>query len=204
MLTCDDGLASSGAIPIPPAKVLYAAPEENGVTAEDKKRENWRRAHLLPITVPADVPELSVLSQDRDDIIAGMREGFAAAYEALAPVVGLEASGNGMLVAELVFPDADAPTQDSGVQVLPGEKLVQNVVNHDVEEKAKETRLRQRISKRLRRFRKKDHSISIEEVSALGETDNTFSSILPGAGSLPMVMERIQTYLESNTSLSLK
>eukprot|EP00573_Skeletonema_grethae_P001272 CAMPEP_0201687124 /NCGR_PEP_ID=MMETSP0578-20130828/1315_1 /ASSEMBLY_ACC=CAM_ASM_000663 /TAXON_ID=267565 /ORGANISM="Skeletonema grethea, Strain CCMP 1804" /LENGTH=802 /DNA_ID=CAMNT_0048171249 /DNA_START=323 /DNA_END=2731 /DNA_ORIENTATION=- len=206
VLTCDDGLASSEAIPIPPAKVLYAAPEENRVTADEKKRENWRRAHLLPITVPADVPELSVLSQDRDDIIAGMREGFAAAYEALAPVVGLEASGNGMLVAELVFPDGDAPTQDAGVQVLPGEKLVTNVVNHDVEDKPKEPSigLRNRISKRFKRFRNKDHSISFEEVPALGETDNTFSSLLPGAGSLPMVMERIQTYLESNTSLSLK
>lgn len=208
VLTCDDGLASSEAIPIPPAKVLYAAPEENRVSADDKKRENWRRAHLLPITVPADVPELSVLSQDRDDIIAGMREGFAAAYEALAPVVGLEASGNGMLVAELVFPDGDAPTQDAGVQVLPGEKLITNVVNHDVEEKAKEPSigLRNRISKRFRRFRDKDHSTSIEEVSAVGESDNTFSSLLPGlqSGSLPMVWERVQTYLESNTSLSLK
>eukprot|EP00984_Skeletonema_dohrnii_P010000 scaffold3862_cov107-Skeletonema_dohrnii-CCMP3373.AAC.2 len=166
VLTCDDGLGSSEAIPIPPAKVLYAAPEENRVSAEDKKRENWRRAHLLPITVPADVPELSVLSQDRDDIIAGMREGFAAAYDALAPVVGLEASGNGMKVAELVFPDADAPTQDSGVQVLPGEKLALDVVNHNhnVEETAKETRLRHRISKRLNRFRKKDQSISLEEM----------------------------------------
>ncbi len=208
VLTCDDGLASSEAIPIPPAKVLYAAPEENRVTADEKKRENWRRAHLLPITVPADVPELSVLSQDRDDIIAGMREGFAAAYEALAPVVGLEASGNGMLVAELVFPDGEAPTQDAGVQVLPGEKLVKNVVNHGVEEKVKEPNigLRNRISNRLRRFRNRDHGISIEEVSAIGETDNTLASYLPGlqTGSLPMVWERVQTYLESNTSLSLK
>eukprot|EP00986_Skeletonema_menzelii_P008202 scaffold3387_cov148-Skeletonema_menzelii.AAC.2 len=206
VLTCDDGLESSDAIPIPPAKVLYAAPEVNQVSADDKKRENWRRAHLLPITVPADVPELSVLSQDRDDIIAGMREGFAVAYEALAPVVGLEASGNGMKVAELVFPDADTPSQDSSVHVLPGEKLAKNVVSHNVEEAVKRTRLRHRISERLKRFRKKDHSISIEEVSALSETDTTFSLLLPGlqTGSLPMVMERIQTYLESNTSLSRK
>lgn len=201
ILTCDDGLGSSEPIPIPPAKVLYAAPEANGVSADDKKRENWRRAHLLPITVPADVPELSVLSQDRDDIIAGMREGFATAYDVLAPVVGLEASGNGMKVAKLVFPDADAPPQDSGVQLLPGKKLATNVVNHNVEEAAKDTRLRYRISKRLKRFRKKDHSISLEEVSALSETDTVFSSLLPGLqlGSLPMVMGRLQTYLESNT-----
>jgi len=207
VLTCDDGLSSSEPIPIPPAKVLYAAPEANGVSADDKKRDNWRRAHLLPITVPADVPELSTLSQDRDEIIAGMREGFATAYDLLAPVVGLEARGNGMKVAELVFPDADAPPQETGVQLLPGEKLAKNVEKHDVEEKAaNDTRLRQRISKRLKRFRKKDHSISIEEVSALSETDAVFFSLLPGLqlGSLPLVMERLQTYLESNTSVPVE
>ena len=205
VLTCDDGSGSSEAIPIPPAKVLYAAPDVNRVTAEDKKRENWRRAHLLPITVPADVPELSTLSQDRDDIIAGMREGFAAAYDALAPVVGLEASGNGMKVAELVFPDADSPTQDSGVnevQVLPGEKLEKNITNETKATAAKDARIRHRISKRLQRFRKKHHSNPPEEASAQSGTVTNFSSLLPGlqAGSLPMVMERIQTYLESNSS----
>jgi hypothetical protein len=204
VLTCDDGLGSSEPIPIPPAKVLYAASKANGVTADDKKRENWRRAHLLPIVVPADVPELSTLSQDRDDIIAGMREGFATAYDLLAPVVGLEASGNGMLVAEMVFPDADTPPQETSVQLLPGEKLVKKVVNHTVEETAaKGTRLRHRISNRLKRFRNKDHIISVEEVSAHSETDTVFSSLLPGLqlGSLPLVMERLQTYLESNTSV---
>jgi uncharacterized protein YPO0396 len=112
-----------------------------------------------------------------------------------------------MKVAELVFPDADAPPQETSVQLLPGEKLAKNVEKHDVEETAaNDTRLRQRISKRLKRFRKKDHSISIEEVSALSETDAVFFSLLPGLqlGSLPLVMERLQTYLESNTSVPVE
>ncbi|KAL7554560.1 hypothetical protein ACHAWF_018018 [Thalassiosira exigua] len=128
VLICDQGLNSTSAIPIPPAKVLYAAPEANGFpSASEKDRQGWERAHLLPITVPADVPELSVLSQDRDEILAGVRSGFAAAYEALAPVVGLEVgpgSLDGMNVAELIFPDADATTE-SGLdkQTLAGVKL---------------------------------------------------------------------------------
>jgi len=127
VLTCDQGLNSSEAIPIPPAKVLYGEPDQN-VASTDKDRENWDRAHLLPITVAADVPELSTLSQDRDDIVAGMRSGFAAAYDALAPVVGLKSgpdSLDGMKVAELVFPDADAPHEsvlEKQLQ-LAGEKL---------------------------------------------------------------------------------
>jgi hypothetical protein len=128
VLICDQGLNSTEAIPIPPTNVLYAAPEANGVpSASEKDRQEWARAHLLPITVPADVPELSTLSQDRDEILAGVRSGFAAAYDALAPVVGLEVgpgSLDGMKVAELIFPDADATTE-SGLdkQTLAGVKL---------------------------------------------------------------------------------
>lgn len=202
VLTCDDGLSSTEAIPIPPAKVLYAAPEVNKVSSDDKKRENWRRAHLLPITVPADVPELSTLSQDRDDIVSGIRSGFAAAYNALSPVVGLK-PGSGMKVAELVFPEVDE-LHESILQnqvELPGEKLATNV-NNDVKETAKDTRLRHRISKRLRIFRRKnDRNTSFSrEISVFSVTDSeaVISSLLPGLklGSLPLVMERLQTYLE--------
>ena len=110
ILMCDQGLNSTEPIPIPPANVLYAGPSL--ISASDKDRDNWARAHLLPITVPADAPELATLSQDRDDILAGIRSGFAAAYDALAPTVGLQSgpdSLDGMKVAELVFPEADTP-----------------------------------------------------------------------------------------------
>lgn len=127
ILICDQGLNSTEAIPIPPASVLYAGSCPK--SASDKDRNNWSRAHLLPITVPADIPELAVLSQDRDDILAGIRGGFAAAYDALAPTVGLEAgpgSLDGRRVAELVFPKADAPPASvlEKQYLMAGEKLV--------------------------------------------------------------------------------
>ncbi len=210
VLTCDDGLSSSEAIAIPPAKVLYGNPGVNAVSPEEKKRENWNRAHLLPITVAADVPELSTLSQDRDDIIAGIRSGFAAAYDELAPVVGLEA-GSGMKVAELVFPDADELHESVLLNQLelPGEKLAKDVAVHDEvkKETTKVTRFRYRISQRLRRFksRKYDHRNQPlpKEVSTLSNTETALSSLLPGLqlGSLPLVMERLQSYLESNSSV---
>ena len=141
VLTCDEGLDSTEPIPIPPVGVLYAAPAannlRNGPSQEpilDKDRKNWARAHLLPITVAADVPELSTLSQDRDDILAGIRSGFAAAYDMLSPVVGLETgpgSMDGKRVAELVFPEADVPHESVLEQQLelPGEKLDKGIVS---------------------------------------------------------------------------
>ena len=130
ILMCDEGLNSTEPIPIPPAKVLYAAPnvDSSRESTSDYDRETWARAHLLPITVPADVPELLVLSQDREEILAGIRSGFAAAYDALSPVVGLQAgpdSLDGMKIAELVFPEVDAPHESVLEKQIPlaGEKL---------------------------------------------------------------------------------
>ena len=76
VLTCDEGFGSTGHIAIPPTKVLYGGPEER--SEDEKNRRKWKRAHLLPITVPADVPGLGTLEDDRDEIIAGIRSGFAA------------------------------------------------------------------------------------------------------------------------------
>lgn len=133
VLTLDEGLDSKGPIKIPPASVLYASPnnyEDVELLLEKKDRDNWREAHLLPITVAADVPELSTLSQDREDILAGMRSGFAAAFDVLAPVVGIKTvpgSLDGRRVAELVFSEVNGSATDDSVLYnqfeLPGEKL---------------------------------------------------------------------------------
>jgi len=127
VMTCDAGLGSGEAIPIPPPRVLYANPVDEREERGERDRRNWRTAHLLPVTVAADVPELSTLSQDRDDILSGMRSGFAAAYDALAPVVGLGPSAasstlDGMDVAELVFPDVATDWTDGQLE-LQGEKV---------------------------------------------------------------------------------
>ncbi|KAL3806226.1 hypothetical protein ACHAXA_008668 [Cyclostephanos tholiformis] len=234
VLICDQGLNSIEPIPIPPAKVLYAAPEKlsaDGFSSEklstDKDRKKWARAHLLPITVPADVPELSTLSQDRDDILAGIRAGFAAAYDALAPVVGLE-SGLGMMVAQLVFPDVDAP-QESVLEKqfsLTGEKLgkpgqsitptctnvKRSVDSADLSSvRHRNPMFRRLLSvKRVFGFRKLPNGhANVEASKPSGPIRNDSSppvddadvlfSFLPGVrlGSLPLVAERLQTYLES-------
>lgn len=75
VLTCDQGLDAKGPISIPPTEVLYGNPEDK---SDETNRASWKRAHLLPITVPADMPQLGTLEDNRDDIIAGIRSGFAA------------------------------------------------------------------------------------------------------------------------------
>ena len=242
VLICDQGLTSNEPIPIPPAKVLYAAPEElsaDGFSSQrlssDTDRDKWARAYLLPITVPADVPELSTLSQDRDDILAGIRAGFAAAYDALAPVVGLEA-GLGMKVAELVFPDVDAPQESvlekqfplageklgkrlravTGQSIIPtSTRVKENAVGADLSSAPHRNPMFRRLLsvKRVFGFRKRpnDHS-NVEALFSMPTKDDSncpvndadiLLSFLPGVqlGSLPLVAARLQTYLESNSSL---
>ena len=253
VLLCDKGLNSTEAIPIPPAKVLYAAPEEDddessSIRSSERKRENWSRAHLLPIAVAADVPELSTLSDNRDDILAAIRHGFAAAFDALAPVVGLEQGPDaldGMGVAELVFPDADAPHDDESVLekqlLLAGEKLGRGLrtastragdASHDSggtddavaaegadlssapHRGGRFRRLgRVRRAFRLRHRGRGDrvHNNNIDEANPLplplpvevpaslqAHGADKILSFLPGLqiGSLPLVQERLQAYLE--------
>jgi len=235
VLICDHGLNSTEPIPIPPAKVLYGTVEER--SAEEKDRKNWAHAHLLPITVPADIPELAVLSQDRDDILTGIRSGFAAAYDALAPVVGLEAgpdSLGGMRVAELVFPEADAPHESVLLKQfpLPGEKLGKALIaateldiisasaqNRESADTASTSapsrgaRFRRLLSvRRVFRSRRNVSDSAEPEVatpplpdtsvsSSPAQYADTLMSFLPGVqlGNLPMVAERLQTYLESHS-----
>lgn len=231
VLTCDQGLNAEGPIPIPPAGVLYANP---GGSKLEKDRSKWKHAHLLPITVPADVPELSTLSQDRDDILAGIRSGFAAAYDALAPVVGLEIGPDmdGMRVAELVFPAADVPHEsflDEQFE-LPGEKLgkigvspmrsLETTLQHNSESlssdddtssfsRRRAARLRRWITSRraLQRFKREVAEETDTDTVATSQPvvkrSDVIFSLLPGVqlGSLPMVAERIQMYLESHSFL---
>jgi hypothetical protein len=215
VLTCDLGLNSSEPIPIPPAKVLYAAPEEqrsddsSSQVSSDTDRSKWSRAHLLPITVPADVAELSTLSQDRDEILAGIRAGFAAAYESLAPLVGLD-SLNGMMIAELVFPDADAHHSVLDRQrPLAGEKLGKSSRTSSVHDiisaraNVKESTVVSaglspaRYLNRGFGFLNNRDTLIVEDDSRDHDARRLFS-FLPGVqlGSLPLVAERLESHLE--------
>ena len=241
VLTCDAGLDSTEAIPIPPPRVLYANPVDEWEEYGERDRRNWRRAHLLPVTVAADVPELSTLSQDRDDILSGMRSGFAAAYDALAPVVGLGSSSassslDGMDVAELVFPDVTTDWADGQLE-LQGEKVRREERRDGVDAAAaggstdseggevkssgyrsKIQRLlsvRRKLGAALRRRRAveddregKGESIQVgkeldDEHSTSGSGHNYAERILSHLpaiqlGSVPLVAERLQSYLEGS------
>ena len=242
VLTCDAGLGSGGgAIPIPPPRVLYANPVEEWEGYGERDRRNWRKAHLLPVTVAADVPELATLSQDRDDILSAMRSGFAAAYDALAPVVGLGSSAassslDGMDVAELVFPDvatgwADGQLELQGEKVRREERLDGGVGSDAaasgtdpeggevVEATGNRSKIQRLLSVRralgaaLRRRRaleddmeEKGESRHVVEEPDVGHSASgrnyadRILSHLPAVqlGSVPLVAERLQSYLEGS------
>jgi hypothetical protein len=89
-------------VKIPPTKILYGADDAEPVAVDD-----WKRAHLLPITLPFGTPELPALSQDKDEVILAVRHGYAAAFDVLAPIAGLPFDPTvitGEMVAELLFP----------------------------------------------------------------------------------------------------
>eukprot|EP00804_Cyclotella_cryptica_P013986 CCRYP_002497-RA/>CCRYP_002497-RA protein AED:0.02 eAED:0.02 QI:479/1/1/1/1/1/2/37/915 len=222
VLICDEGLDAKGPIAIPPAEVLYGAPDEKSDAVKD--RSQWAKAHLLPITVPADVPELGTLSDSREEILAGIRAGFAAAYDALAPVVGLEISPemDGRKVAELVFPSVYATPESNVQQLLPGEKLNKNslVSINPPASTRKESIQRWLLSKRAflgnQHHRLVNGGVSNENHEGLSEIakitppptpirmlsndPSIIMSYLPAVqlGSVPLVSERLQTYLDTH------
>ena len=112
-LTLDEGRDAGGKgvlLSIPPADILFDGSDLDDV-AQDliKNRSNWkRRAHLLPVAVPRGTQQLSSLSVDRGEIVQGVREGFATAFDLLAPSaagVELDSYLDGSRVANLLFPD---------------------------------------------------------------------------------------------------
>jgi hypothetical protein len=110
LLTLEQGKESlQSPVPVPPPRVLYGSDDLSDETRELRSnRDQWKRAHLLPLKVPPGTPELATLEQDRATVIRAIRGGFAAAFDLFAPAVGVQVQGNltGMQVAELVFPDS--------------------------------------------------------------------------------------------------
>ena len=105
-------------IKIPPTKILYGSDDTEVKTDID----GWKRAHLLPITLPFGTPELPALSQDKDEVILAVRHGYAAAYDVLAPIAGLPYDSTtitGERVAELLFPmgEDDVDVLDKRVKI---------------------------------------------------------------------------------------
>lgn len=102
------GVNKAGPIAVPPPTMLYGV-EKDHVNQElsAQRDEKWKKAHLLPLKVPLGTPELAVLEQDKDAVREAVREGFAAAFNLLAPAIGLNTHHEltGADVAALIFPE---------------------------------------------------------------------------------------------------
>ncbi len=95
----------SRGVKIPPTKLLCGTDTTDSINVAD-----WRRAHLLPINLPFGSPELPTLCQDKDEVIRAVRDGYAAAFDILAPIAGLPFDSKtltGEKVAKILFPDGD-------------------------------------------------------------------------------------------------
>lgn len=115
ILTLNEGLAqgiavgqndTSKGVKVPPTTLYYGNDNSDSVVDID----TWKRAHLCPITLPYGTPELPTLSQDKDEVLKAVRNGYAAAFDILAPVAGLSFDHtviHGDKVAQLLFPDSD-------------------------------------------------------------------------------------------------
>ena len=102
------GMNGQGPIAVPPAKILYGVEQDHDTHVYSSQRdEKWNKAHLLPLKVPLGTPELATLEQGKDAVREAVQGGFAAAFDLLAPAIGLNTHGDitGMEVARLVFPE---------------------------------------------------------------------------------------------------
>jgi predicted acylesterase/phospholipase RssA len=100
-----DGRNSDGIL-IPPAEVLYGVKQDDDILRLASTRDVWKRAHVLPLSVPTGTPELPTVEQERDKVLEAVRGGFAVAFDLLAPAIGLDLGDDltGRQVAELIFP----------------------------------------------------------------------------------------------------
>jgi hypothetical protein len=133
LLLLEQGKSSfSSPVLVPPPKIVYGTGQPSESLREHVDREQvWKKAHLLPLKVPLGTPELPCLEQDKDAVLHAVRGGFSAAFDLLAPIVGLEldATMSGDQVARLVFPDdEESPCEHTLLQTkvhVPGETIAE-------------------------------------------------------------------------------
>jgi len=119
----------SRGVKVPPTQ-LYAGTDKANTF---RGTEDWKQAHLLPITLPFDTPELPTLSQDKDEVMKAVRNGYAAAFDILAPIASLPFDSRtipGDKVASILFPDGE---DDIAVLDRPV-KVKSSYIGEDVEE----------------------------------------------------------------------
>jgi hypothetical protein len=67
----NDKSAHPKGVKVPPTTLLFGTDNLDEVCID-----TWRRAHLLPISLPFGTPELPTLSQDREEVLKAVRHGY--------------------------------------------------------------------------------------------------------------------------------
>lgn len=159
---CIDGQESKG-VKVPPTDILVGTENDEEITVDT---DLWKEAHLMPLTLPAGTPELPTLTQDKDEVLMAVRDGFAAAFDVLAPIAGLSdefdpSTVDSKKIAELIFPrnsDEDDiyvlenPVNVKGDYIIPPNN---NIAEEDVKARRRFASwiLRKRKARRKARFK---------------------------------------------------
>lgn len=143
-------------VKVPPPHVLYGVERDEMTESLSTNRENWKTARLLPIKVPIGTKELPTLEQERDAVGTAVREGFAAAFDLLAPAIGLQLADGltGADVANLVFP-VDLPIDEQHVlehQLRVKGETISNVIVGQPQECGRQQHWKRRETKSLERI----------------------------------------------------
>ncbi|CAB9504974.1 Patatin-like phospholipase [Seminavis robusta] len=154
---CTEGPQSKG-VQVPPTEILFGTGNDEELIVDTT---TWKQAHLLPLILPAGTTELPTLTQDKDEVLDAVRNGFAAAFDVLAPIAGLgfdPSAVDSKKIAELMFPrnsdEDDVAVLQTKVNVK-GDYIRNNNVAIDSEEERKKRKRFVDWIQRKRRARKK-------------------------------------------------
>jgi predicted acylesterase/phospholipase RssA len=177
LLTLEEGKNSKEPVIVPPPKVFYGVDRDLETEAIARDRSTWKKAHILPLKVPLGTPELSSLSQDRGEVLSAVRGGFAAAFDLLAPAIGLKLDQEltGEEIARLVFPEECQYDEESLMALqmhIVGDAILESRAGRGKNEGGKTLRrVRKRdIFRRLyRRLRRRKTDIDVDSNDTLDE-----------------------------------
>mmetsp|Transcript_4507 Transcript_4507/g.6465 ORF Transcript_4507/g.6465 Transcript_4507/m.6465 type:complete len:172 (+) Transcript_4507:616-1131(+) len=98
--------------------------------------------------VPKGTKEMSTLEQGQREVVMAVRSGFAAAYDLLAPAIGVDQGINmtGARVAELVFPY----TNETNQVVHEEQHKVHDNATHTKETKKRKRDTIRRVTRRIK------------------------------------------------------
>jgi len=203
LLTLEEGKRAGletdgrGGVHVPPPKILYGVERDTDTETLASRREDWKKAHLLPLKVPLGTPELSPLEQGREEVLEAVRGGYAAAFDLLAPALGLELHSDftGDAVAKLVFPDAciyDGSVLEGQLRIN-GDSIDGSIISDPARRRKRDAIAR--VVKFVLRRKNPNHSSSEQvTVSLPSDHSDVLLSLLPGfkSGNLAHLAEGLR------------